>query len=317
MKSKVFLGLGSNIGDTMQNMNNALVFLQEKIHITNKSSYYKTEPVGYKEQDWFLNMVIEGETHLSPQELLDFTQSIEMKMKRVKTIINGPRIIDIDILLYSNIEIISKELNIPHPRMFERAFVIVPLSEIAPDMIINGKPIKDILFDINDEKVYKVVNDMEKINSILSDEEYISYLEKNKNNEECRIFCHHDITHFLDVSRIAWILNLEENLNLDKEVVYAASLLHDIGRWQEYEMNINHEIASANLAENILNKYEFTEKQKHMILTAIRNHRSKENTDNISRIIYTADKLSRPCFNCAAIDKCKRFKDGEKPKLLY
>ncbi len=317
MKNRIYLGLGSNIGDTMKNINLALDLLQEKVNILKKSSYYETEPVGYKEQDWFLNIVIEGETELSPEALLEFTQSIEAKMKRVKTIVNGPRIIDVDILLYSNIEMKTEKLVIPHPRMLERAFVVVPLSEIAPDIIIKGKSIEDILTTLDGEEIHKISNNMERINCILSNYEYISYLDKNKANEKDRIFCHHNIIHFLDVCRIAWIINLEEQLNLNKEIVYAVGLLHDIGRWQEYEMNISHEIASANLAENILNKCEFTEEEKSLILTAIKNHRTKKNTDDLSRIIYTADKVSRPCFNCTAIGKCKKFQNNEKPKLVY
>ena len=317
MKNRIYLGLGSNIGYTMKNIILALDLLQEKVNILKKSSYYETEPVGYKEQDWFLNIVIQGETELSPEALLEFTQSIEAKMKRVKTIVNGPRIIDVDILLYSNIEMKTEKLVIPHPRMLERAFVVVPLSEIAPDIIIKGKSIEDILTTLDGEEIHKISNNMERINCILSNYEYISYLDKNKANEKDRIFCHHNIIHFLDVCRIAWIINLEEQLNLNKEIVYAVGLLHDIGRWQEYEMNISHEIASANLAENILNKCEFTEEEKSLILTAIKNHRTKKNTDDLSRIIYTADKVSRPCFNCTAIGKCKKFQNNEKPKLVY
>lgn len=201
--------------------------------------------------------------------------------------------------------------------MLERAFVVVPLSEIAPDIIIKGKSIEDILTTLNGEEIHKISNDMERINCILSNDEYISYLDKNKTSEKDRIFCHHDIIHLLDVCRIAWIINLEEQLNLNKEIVYAVGLLHDIGRWQEYEMNISHEIASANLAENILNKCKFTEEENNLILTAIKNHRTKKNTDDLSRIIYTADKVSRPCFNCTAIGKCNKFQNNETPKLVY
>ncbi len=155
MKNKIFLGLGSNIGDTKTNLNTALNLLQEKVDFLNKSSYYKTEPIGYKNQDWFLNMVIEGETNLSPEALLKFTQSIEAKMKRVKIILNGPRIIDIDILLYNNISISTENLIIPHPRMFKRAFVMVPLYEISPDIIIKGKKIRDIVSNIKEQGIQK------------------------------------------------------------------------------------------------------------------------------------------------------------------
>ncbi|HZK38412.1 MAG TPA: 2-amino-4-hydroxy-6-hydroxymethyldihydropteridine diphosphokinase, partial [Clostridia bacterium] len=100
MMNKIYLSLGSNIGDTKSNLDRAVELLKEKVNILNISSYYETEPVGYKDQDWFLNIALEGETDLNPEALLKFTQSIENKMKRKKTIRFGPRIIDIDILLY-------------------------------------------------------------------------------------------------------------------------------------------------------------------------------------------------------------------------
>ena len=156
--NSVYLGLGSNIGDTKNNIDMALKYLEEKLNILKKSSYYETEPVGFKEQEWFLNMVIKVETYLSPSELLDFTQSIESRMKRVKTIINGPRIIDLDILLYNDEDIETERLVIPHPRMFERAFVMVPLFEISPDLIIKGRKIGDILDELDGEEIHKRCN---------------------------------------------------------------------------------------------------------------------------------------------------------------
>jgi 2-amino-4-hydroxy-6-hydroxymethyldihydropteridine diphosphokinase len=154
--NKIYLGLGSNIGDTRENISKALYILSKKIHITKISSLYKTEPVGYKEQDWFLNMVIEGETVLKPRELLDFTQSVEKEMKRVKTIRFGPRIIDVDILLYENINIQSDDLTIPHPRMKERAFVLIPLYEITKDIIIGDKKIKDLVYKLQGEIIIEI-----------------------------------------------------------------------------------------------------------------------------------------------------------------
>ena len=93
----------------------------------------KTEPVGFKDQPWFLNMVLEGDTDLSAEELLRFVKGIESEMKRVKTMRNGPRIIDVDILLYNDEKIETEELTVPHPRMLQRAFVMVPLNEISPE----------------------------------------------------------------------------------------------------------------------------------------------------------------------------------------
>lgn len=153
--NKIYLSLGSNIGDTKSNLDRAIESLGEKINILNRSSYYETEPVGYKDQDWFLNIVLEGETGLGPEELLRFTQGIECKMKRKKTIRFGPRIIDIDILLYGQIQLQTEDLIIPHPRMCERAFVMVPLYEIAPNLIIEGKNIREIIDELEGEQVYK------------------------------------------------------------------------------------------------------------------------------------------------------------------
>lgn len=156
--NRVYLGLGSNIGDSKSNIESALLSLDKKVNIINKSSYYQTEPVGYKDQAWFLNMVIEGETNLNPRELLSFTQSIEKDMKRVKTIVNGPRIIDIDILIYDDLKIESEDLIIPHPRMQERAFVMVPIFEIAPELVINNIAVKDIIQNLKGEEIRKLVD---------------------------------------------------------------------------------------------------------------------------------------------------------------
>ena len=156
--NRVYLGLGSNIGDSKSNIESALLSLDKKVNIINKSSYYQTEPVGYKDQAWFLNMVIEGETNLNPRELLSFTQSIEKDMKRVKTIVNGPRIIDIDILIYDDLKIESEDLIIPHPRMQERAFVMVTIFEIAPELVINNIAVKDIIQNLKGEEIRKLVD---------------------------------------------------------------------------------------------------------------------------------------------------------------
>jgi 2-amino-4-hydroxy-6-hydroxymethyldihydropteridine diphosphokinase len=153
--SKVYLGLGTNLGDTKNNLEQALHFLSGKIAILKKSSIYETEPVGFKDQPWFLNMAIEAETGLPPEDLLCFTQGIEKQMKRVKTIVNGPRIIDIDILLYGDESVETESLVIPHPRMTQRAFVMVPLYEISPGLIISGKSIKDIMANFSGEKINK------------------------------------------------------------------------------------------------------------------------------------------------------------------
>lgn len=156
--NRVYLGLGSNIGESKKNIESALALLSEKVNIVKKSSYYETEPVGFKDQAWFLNMVLEGQTDLTPIELLDFTQSIERNMKRVKTILNGPRIIDVDILIYDDIKMASDRLILPHPRMQERAFVMVPIFEISPDLTLEDRPIQDIIKNLKAEEIKKLVD---------------------------------------------------------------------------------------------------------------------------------------------------------------
>jgi len=153
--SKIYLSLGTNLGDKESNIEHALNLLSQEVKILKTSSLYETEPVGFKDQPWFLNMVLEGDTDLSARDLLCFTKRIESEMKRVKTIVNGPRIIDVDILLYEDEKIESEDLIIPHPRMLQRAFVMIPLYEISSDLIILGKSIKDIMGNFNGEEIFK------------------------------------------------------------------------------------------------------------------------------------------------------------------
>nr|WP_300093974.1 HD domain-containing protein [Sedimentibacter sp.] len=158
---------------------------------------------------------------------------------------------------------------------------------------------------------------MKRINQILKNEEYIKYLKKNKEAEGDRIYCHHDIEHFLDVSRIAYIISLEEKLNFDKEILYAMGLLHDIGRWMEYESGMDHALASKDLAEEILRDCEFRESEIQEILAAIESHRNIKSTSVLGDLLYRADKLSRNCLHCSAIGTCKKFQKGEVPVILY
>lgn len=156
--SRAFLGLGSNIGDTRKNIKDALSLLEKNLNIdiTKKSSYYMTEPIGYKEQEWFLNIVIEINTDLSPYELLDYCNHVENQLKRKRLIRWGPRTIDIDILLYESYSSKEEKLIIPHPRMTERAFVMIPLKEIAPDIKIKGKHIDKIIREIRNQEIKKI-----------------------------------------------------------------------------------------------------------------------------------------------------------------
>lgn len=155
---QAYLGLGSNLGNKKLNIDRAVQLLQEhmQIIVTRVSSYYETEPVGYKEQDWFINAVVEIETSLDPYDLLKYCNQIEKELKRERIIRWGPRIIDVDILLYDNFRSDDRILTIPHPRMTERAFVMIPLLEIAPHLEINGKHIKAIVADLKGEEIKKM-----------------------------------------------------------------------------------------------------------------------------------------------------------------
>ena len=140
---------------------------------------------------------------------------------------------------------------------------------------------------------------MENINIILNNKEYKQALEKLSEYERNREFCNHTIEHFMDVSRIAYIMVLEEKLNVSKEVIYAIGLLHDIGRVKQYEEGIHHDIASVEMSKEILKETSFTDEEINIILNGIANHR-KESDNKLEEIIYKADKLSRQCFNCKA-----------------
>src|SRR6266446_3239092 len=131
----VYLALGSNMGDRRGNLAAAMQRLRESMEISTVSSIYETEPVGYIDQPRFFNMVLQGKTMLSAKELLKYAKEIEVAIGRQPTFRNGPRPIDIDIIFYDNLHITQEDLTVPHPRMAERAFVLVPLAEIAPDVI--------------------------------------------------------------------------------------------------------------------------------------------------------------------------------------
>jgi len=162
---RVYLGLGSNVGDRSGNLEKALAALSGQIAIEIVSSIYETEPVGYEAQDWFLNLVCCGKTELDPEALLAFTKSIEKGMGRQEAFRNAPRIIDIDILFYGDRIIKTEELIIPHPRITERAFVLVPLAQIAPGFIhpVNGKSISKLLSELDGTKQVRGWPDVSRI----------------------------------------------------------------------------------------------------------------------------------------------------------
>ena len=130
-----YLSLGSNMGDRKQHLDTALAKLAAPdLRVTRVSSIYETEPVGLTAQRWFLNLAAEIETDLFPMQLLSRVNKIERELGRVRTVRNGPRTLDIDILLYGKAVVRTVKLEIPHPRMAERRFVLAPLAELAPDL---------------------------------------------------------------------------------------------------------------------------------------------------------------------------------------
>jgi 2-amino-4-hydroxy-6-hydroxymethyldihydropteridine diphosphokinase len=129
-----YLSIGSNLGDRAKNLGTAIVLLAPKIQPVLQSSIYQTEPWGYSDQPSFLNQVIKVETTLEPLDLLIYLKEIESQMGRQETFRFGPRLIDLDILFYDELILDTPKLTIPHPRLYERAFILIPLAEIAPDL---------------------------------------------------------------------------------------------------------------------------------------------------------------------------------------
>jgi 2-amino-4-hydroxy-6-hydroxymethyldihydropteridine diphosphokinase len=162
VKIRVYLSLGSNLGDRVKNLQAAITALREAgVDVTRISSTYETEPVDYLDQPWFLNMAVEAETELAPQALLQTLRAIEAKMGSKKRIAKGPRLIDMDILLYADEVIDTAELQIPHPRMGLRRFVLEPLAEIAPNVRhpISGLRASEMLHQTSDKSAVRKFDD--------------------------------------------------------------------------------------------------------------------------------------------------------------
>lgn len=154
---------------------------------------------------------------------------------------------------------------------------------------------------------------IDRVNKVLNHDLFIYHLRENERAEAQRSFCHHDMVHFLNVARIGEIINLESQLGLDRECIYAAALLHDMGRHVQYEDGTPHELASAEIAPEILKDCGFDDLETDVIIEAIRSHRDTgvacEN--DLRGVLYRADKASRACFACAAETECN-WKAGRK-----
>ena len=157
---KAYISAGTNLGDRKANLEFALNSLAERAAVSKTSSCYETEPVGFLNQPWFLNQVIELKTELAPLDLLSFCQEIETSRGRVRTFRNAPRILDLDILLYGNIEMNRENLVLPHPRLAERRFVLVPLVEIAPDLVhpVLKQSMRSLLQNCRDQSKVRVAD---------------------------------------------------------------------------------------------------------------------------------------------------------------
>jgi 2-amino-4-hydroxy-6-hydroxymethyldihydropteridine diphosphokinase len=145
--SIIYLALGSNLGNRSDNLQAAIAALPPAVRVLALSPVYETPPWGLTDQPAFLNMALKGETTLAPVELLKFLKLLETKLGRQPAVRWGPRRIDMDILFYADLVFDTPELVLPHPRLHERAFVLAPLADLAPDLVhpVLGKPVRDLL----------------------------------------------------------------------------------------------------------------------------------------------------------------------------
>lgn len=143
----IFLALGSNLGNRAANLKEAIASLPPQMDVKAKSKVYETPPWGYIEQEKFLNQVLMAKTYLEPEALLKHLKRLEVALGRKVTFQNGPRLIDIDILFYDSLVFESPTLMIPHPRVHERGFVLLPMMDIAPDFVhpVKQKSVRDLI----------------------------------------------------------------------------------------------------------------------------------------------------------------------------
>jgi 2-amino-4-hydroxy-6-hydroxymethyldihydropteridine diphosphokinase len=156
----IYLSLGSNVGDREYNLRTAIDRLSAPdLHVLRTSPIYETEPVDYTAQRWFLNLVVEAETSLFPKLLLSRTARVEHELGRVRAVAKGPRTIDIDILLYGRAVVQTATLEVPHPRMAERRFVLAPLADLVPNLRhpVTHKTVREMLDAAPVQKVRVIV----------------------------------------------------------------------------------------------------------------------------------------------------------------
>ncbi|MCR5700589.1 MAG: HD domain-containing protein [Lachnospiraceae bacterium] len=159
---------------------------------------------------------------------------------------------------------------------------------------------------------------MERVEKVMNHETFKDIMKRIEVAETDRIFCRHGITHLLDVARILYILILEEKADIDKELAYATALLHDIGRYEQYENKVPHGDAGADIAGSILRDCGFSKEECELAINAIRVHSDDVgNGDVLTRLLYKADKLSRNCFECGAIADCYWNDDLKNYSIKY
>lgn len=160
---------------------------------------------------------------------------------------------------------------------------------------------------------------MERIDKLLNHDLFQYHIQKNCEAELERRFCHHDIAHFLDVARIGEIINLEEQIGLTREWIYAAALLHDLGKHVQYENGTPHELASAEIAPQILADCGFDDSETRVIINAIKSHRDATVAmeRSLGGVLYRADKASRACFACEVSDECNWKGDKKNLTIKY
>ena len=157
MKHTVYIALGTNLGDRLANLRTAIQSMPPEVKVLAESHVYETPPWGYEDQPAFLNMVIKAETKLEPEPLLKYLKQLEVELGREQNIRWGPRLIDLDILFYDDLVLASPPLVIPHPRLHERAFVLVPLADVAPDLIhpVLKQSVRDLLVAIEAQGIVR------------------------------------------------------------------------------------------------------------------------------------------------------------------
>ena len=162
---------------------------------------------------------------------------------------------------------------------------------------------------------------MERYQRIIEDEVYITHIRRTEEYEKDRAFGHHDMQHFLDVARVGMLINLTEGYNIPKDMIYAAALLHDVGRDVQYEDGTPHDIASVDITKDIFTRIGdiYTKEEQEEILAAIGDHRNKDirTEKSLAGLLYRADKESRPCYFCKAYEECNWKPDKKNDCLIW